>query len=143
MLPGVEERSERSAEVDKVSPIVHGGPCLSGMLEKVDDLCTLSEQSKLCFFSPQHAVSSVWQVHTVVLHHITASVLALFLHFWAYFHLRLFPAISLSQVQQARSTWQKRGDWVGRDVEVEGSDEENKEEEEAVVVEEEEARREG
>lgn len=81
MLPGVEERSERSAEVDKVSPIVHGGPCLSGMLEKVDDLCTLSEQSKLCFFSPQHAVSSVWQVHTVVLHHITASVLALFLHF--------------------------------------------------------------
>lgn len=52
MPSGVEEGSERSAEVDKVSPIVHGGPCLSGMLEKVDDLCTLSEQSKLCFFSP-------------------------------------------------------------------------------------------
>lgn len=35
MLPGVDERSERLSEVDKVSPIVHGLPCRSAMLEKV------------------------------------------------------------------------------------------------------------
>lgn len=40
MLPGVEERSERLAEVDKV---ILG--CLR--MSKVDGLCTLSEQSKL------------------------------------------------------------------------------------------------
>lgn len=54
------------------------------------------------------------------------------------FHTSIVP----SQVQQSRSTWQKRGDWVGRDVEVVGSEEED-EEEEAVVAVEEEARREG
>lgn len=43
-------------------------------------------------------------------------------------------------MQQSRSTWQKRWDWFGRDVEVEGSDRED-EVEEAVVLEE--ARREG
>ena len=40
MLPGVEERSERLAEVDKV---IRG--CLR--TSKVDGLCTLSEQSRL------------------------------------------------------------------------------------------------
>lgn len=53
------------------------------------------------------------------------------------------PSVVLSQVQQARSTWQKSGDWVGRDVEVEWSDEEDEEEDAVVAVEEEEARREG
>lgn len=45
-------------------------------------------------------------------------------------------------MQHSLSTWQKRGDWVGRDVEVVGSDEED-EEKEAVVPVEVEARREG
>lgn len=43
MLPG----GEKVAEVDKVSATVHRGSSLSGMLGIVDDLCTLSEQSKL------------------------------------------------------------------------------------------------
>lgn len=73
MLPG----GEKVAEVDKVSATVHRGSSLSGMLGIVDDLCTLSEQSKLCDSSLQHTASSVL-VHTVVLHHITASNPALF-----------------------------------------------------------------
>lgn len=86
-------------------------------------------------------MSSVWQVHTVVLHHFTA-----FLPPPLIFSISesFFPTChsSLSQVQHSLSTWQKRGDWVGRDVEVVGSDEED-EEKEAVVPVEVEARREG
>lgn len=46
-----------------------------------EDLCTLSEQSKLQKLPvafPQHTVSSVWQVHTVVLRHPTCSLTRVF-----------------------------------------------------------------
>ena len=99
-----------------------------------------SQSCNSCGFYPQHTVSSVWQVHTVVLHHLIAFFLALFLSFCIFFPPVALPSKFLSQVQQSRSTWQKRWDWFGRDVEVEGSDRED-EVEEAVVLEE--ARSEG
>lgn len=86
--------------------------------------CTVSERSVF----PQHAVSSVWQIHTVVLkqslHYLTFSSL---LHpsFRVSSIIRsLFPF----QVQQSWATWQKSGERDGREVDVEGSEEDEEEE---------------
>lgn len=46
-------------------------------------------------------------------------------------------------MQQSRSTWQKKEDWVGREVEVEWSDDDDKAVMGLVEEDEEEARREG
>lgn len=62
-------------KVRKVSHIVHGGRCCLARLKKVKGqriyVHWVNSQSSKNGVFPQHRVSSVWQVHTVVLHHLT------------------------------------------------------------------------
>lgn len=91
---GSMEGSERLVGVNRVSPVVHGGPCWSAMVEKVEGRgfmyngWTVEAPKTVCVFA-QHRVSSVWQVHTLVLH-LTAFFLLLF-STSEFFHLPFFP----------------------------------------------------
>lgn len=98
------------------------------MLENTSDLFTLIEQSKLCF-SSQHSVQCLVSPYSSV----SFSIPSLCLHPF------LLASAVPNQVQHSRSTRLKKCDWVGRDVEVKGSDEGEGEEGASWV----EARREG
>lgn len=134
MLPG----GEKVAEVDRVSATVHRGSSLSGMLGIVDDLCTLSEQSKLRDSSSSaYSVQCFGTYSSSSSHHCIQPCSPFLSHSFSLIYITVCISQHAAplQVQQTRSTWQKSGDSVGSDVEVEGWDWEEEEEEEELEVE--------
>lgn len=126
MLPGVDERSGRLTErVNKVSPMLQGDcVCVTSIyVQRVISQSCKNSLGRPSAFSVQCLEST---------YSSSSSLLSLL--------LQAFP-----QVQHSRSTRQNKEDWVGRDVAVEGSDEEKNGEGTSWEGEEEEveARREG
>lgn len=98
------------------------------MLETTSDLFTLTEQSKRCF-SSQLSVQCLLGPYSSFFFFLSHHCL----------HPFLLPSAAPNQVQHWRSTRLNKCDWVGRDVEVKGSEERDVEEGARWV----EARREG